>query len=96
MMTTRKGRTSPSSPLPPKRKKDKDLPSNEEIALLTKQFNKLITAKKFGQRPFRRNHSINEEKKDQMICYGCQKCSHIKTDCPNLSKENSKGKDKGR
>ncbi|KAI8563427.1 hypothetical protein RHMOL_Rhmol03G0110500 [Rhododendron molle] len=53
-------------------------------------------ARKFGRRPSRRNHSRNEEKKDQFICYGCQKPRHIKTDCSSLSKEKRKVKDKGK
>ncbi|WP_375619028.1 hypothetical protein, partial [Bartonella sp. AC134YNZD] len=59
--------------------------SDEDMAMLAKRFNKFLK-KKGGRKfqKFRKEESL--KKKEEVICYECNKPGHIKPDCPRLKK----------
>ena len=65
-----------------------DEDSDNDIALLTQKFKKILRKNKF------KNNIKNkfEHKKDQVICYECKKPGHYKNDCPQAKKRTSKKK----
>ena len=65
---------------------DEDL--DEDLALLTRKFKKIIKRNKF------KNDTKNkfEPKKDQVICYECKKPGHYKSECPQAKKRTPKKK----
>ncbi|GAV83812.1 zf-CCHC domain-containing protein/UBN2 domain-containing protein [Cephalotus follicularis] len=53
--------------------------SDDEMALITKRFKKYLAKKKFGT-------SKTETKKEEIICFECNKPGHYKSECPRLKK----------
>jgi hypothetical protein len=58
---------------------------DEEFALFTKKFKKFFRKKQGDKRFPRKTHFKGDSsKKNEIICFGCKKPGHIKSDCPNL------------
>ena len=59
---------------------------NEEFAMISRRIRNLIMKKRRG---FKKQDSSN---KNEVICYGCNKPGHIKSECPKLKKTFKKDK----
>ncbi|GAV59445.1 zf-CCHC domain-containing protein [Cephalotus follicularis] len=61
---------------------------DEDFALFTRKFKKfLANKKKFGGKPNKKFHQKGElSKKEEVICFECNKPGHYKSDCPRLNK----------
>ena len=68
----------------------------EEIALMTRKFQKFLKMKNpFGRRFSKRDENKGESsKKEPLICYKCKKLGHFKNECPQMEKDNMKYKKK--
>jgi hypothetical protein len=68
----------------------------EEIALMTRKFQKFLKMKNpFGIRFSERDENKGESsKKEPLICYKCKKLGHFKNECPQMEKDNMKYKKK--
>ncbi|GAV69299.1 LOW QUALITY PROTEIN: zf-CCHC domain-containing protein/UBN2 domain-containing protein, partial [Cephalotus follicularis] len=62
---------------------------DEELALITRKFKKLLACKKkFGGKPNKKIHQRGESSKlEEVICFECNKPGHYKSDCPRLKKK---------
>ncbi|GAV62619.1 zf-CCHC domain-containing protein/UBN2 domain-containing protein [Cephalotus follicularis] len=61
--------------------------SDDEIALMTRRFKKYLAKKKFGNKHFKKTFpSKTETKKEEIICFECNKPGHYKSECPRLKK----------
>ncbi|GAV71420.1 zf-CCHC domain-containing protein [Cephalotus follicularis] len=70
--------------------------SDEELALITRKFKRfLVSKKKFGGKPNKKNHQKRESSKlEEIICFECNKHGHYKSDCPRLKKREQMQKNK--
>ncbi|GAB2288307.1 hypothetical protein Dimus_037988 [Dionaea muscipula] len=88
---------------------DDESSDDEDIALLSRKLKKLIRSRKakdgrftrkFERKKYHKKDSSSDEdnkkKKDEIICYGCKKPRHIKSECPKekVKKKYFKGKKK--
>ena len=75
---------------------DESTSDDEDIARLTRNFNKFLQRKKrnFNLRRGKKDFK-NSPKTNEPMCYECRKPGHIKPDCPNL-KNNKKEKEDSR
>ena len=74
--------------------KEKEVEEDEDLALITRKFNKFMRGERFRRRRFtsRRDFSKKEssshgdkekwEEKRDLVCFKCKKLGHIKYDCP--------------
>ncbi|GAV67320.1 UBN2 domain-containing protein [Cephalotus follicularis] len=64
-----------------------DEDSDDEMALITRRFKKYWAKKKFGSKHFKKSlPSKSETKKEEIICFECNKPRHCKSECPRLKK----------
>ncbi|GAV59551.1 zf-CCHC domain-containing protein/UBN2 domain-containing protein, partial [Cephalotus follicularis] len=58
-------------------------------SLITRKFKKFLASKKkFGGKPNKKVHQKGEtSKKEEIICFECNKLGHYKSDCPPLKKK---------
>ncbi|GAV66688.1 hypothetical protein CFOL_v3_10198 [Cephalotus follicularis] len=82
-------------------KASKDEESDEdkdEMALLTKRIRRILLDKKnFSKKQLKKfqlkgDSSKNDKEEKEVICYECNKPSHIRPDCPKLKKKKDKNK----
>ncbi|GAV65295.1 DUF4219 domain-containing protein/UBN2 domain-containing protein [Cephalotus follicularis] len=68
---------------------DKDDDDDEDLALFKRKFKKfLANKKKFGGKPNKKFHQKGESsKKEEVICFECNKPGHYKSDYPRLKKK---------
>ncbi len=60
---------------------------DDDIALLTKRFNKFIKKRRFSKNKFRGENKKNfKDTNPEIKCFECKKPGHIKADCPLLKK----------
>ena len=79
--------------------KEKEVEEDEDLALITRKFNKFMRGERFRRRRFtsRRDFSKKEsssngdkkrwEEKRDLVCFKCKKPGHIKYDCPLYKSE---------
>ncbi|GAV68052.1 zf-CCHC domain-containing protein/DUF4219 domain-containing protein/UBN2 domain-containing protein [Cephalotus follicularis] len=61
--------------------------SDDEMALTTRRFKKFLAKKKFGSKHFKKSiPSKSVTKKEEVICFECNKPGHYKSECPRLKK----------
>ncbi|GAV68842.1 zf-CCHC domain-containing protein/UBN2 domain-containing protein, partial [Cephalotus follicularis] len=61
--------------------------SDDEMALITRRFKKYRAKKKFGNKHFKKTFpSKSETKKEEIVCFECNKPGHYKSECPRLKK----------
>ncbi|GAV67542.1 zf-CCHC domain-containing protein/UBN2 domain-containing protein, partial [Cephalotus follicularis] len=61
--------------------------SDDEMALITRRFKKYLAKKKFGSKHFKKTlPSKSETKKEEIICFECNKPGHYKIECPRSMK----------
>ncbi|GAV83913.1 LOW QUALITY PROTEIN: zf-CCHC domain-containing protein/DUF4219 domain-containing protein/UBN2 domain-containing protein, partial [Cephalotus follicularis] len=61
--------------------------SDDEMALITGRFKKYLAKKKFGNKHFKKTlPPKSETKKEEIICFECNKPGHYKSECPRLKK----------
>ncbi|GAV58426.1 zf-CCHC domain-containing protein/DUF4219 domain-containing protein/UBN2 domain-containing protein, partial [Cephalotus follicularis] len=61
--------------------------SDDEMALITRRFKKYLAKKKFGNKHFKKTFpSKSETKKEEIVCFECNKPGHYKSECPRLKK----------
>ncbi|GAV57971.1 zf-CCHC domain-containing protein, partial [Cephalotus follicularis] len=61
--------------------------SDDEMALITRRLKKYLAKKKFGSKHFKKSiPSKSETKKEEIICFECNKPGHYKSECPRLNK----------
>ncbi|GAV66639.1 zf-CCHC domain-containing protein/UBN2 domain-containing protein [Cephalotus follicularis] len=61
--------------------------SDDEMALIIRRFKKYLANKKFGSKHFKKTlPSKSETKKEEIICFECNKPGHYKSECPRLKK----------
>ncbi|GAV71086.1 zf-CCHC domain-containing protein/UBN2 domain-containing protein [Cephalotus follicularis] len=68
---------------------DDDEDDNEDLALITRKLKKILANKrKFGGKPNKKFHQKGEpSKREEIICFECNKPGHYKSDCPRLKKK---------
>ncbi|XP_073103314.1 uncharacterized protein [Elaeis guineensis] len=73
-----------------------DEDQDEEMALITRKFKKLLRKRKQGMRKkfTKGDQSIEKEKDQTPICYECKKLGHFRSECPQLKKGPKKFKKK--
>ncbi|GAV91750.1 zf-CCHC domain-containing protein/UBN2 domain-containing protein [Cephalotus follicularis] len=65
--------------------------SDDEMALITRIFKKFLAKKKFGGKNVKKSTpSKSETKKEEIICFECNKPGHYKSECPRLKKDKKK------
>ncbi|GAV62025.1 zf-CCHC domain-containing protein/DUF4219 domain-containing protein/UBN2 domain-containing protein [Cephalotus follicularis] len=61
--------------------------SDDEMALITRRFKTFLAKKKFGSKNLKKSTlSKSETKKEEIICFECNKSGHYKSECPRLKK----------
>ena len=85
---------------------EKQSEEDEDLALITRKFNKFMRGERFRGRRFtsRRDFSKKEssshgdkekwEEKRDLVCFKCKKLGHIKYDCPPYKSEAKRRKKK--
>ncbi|GAV85616.1 zf-CCHC domain-containing protein/UBN2 domain-containing protein, partial [Cephalotus follicularis] len=64
-----------------------DEDSDDEMPLITRRFKKYWAKMKFGSKHFKKSlPSKSETKKEEIICFECNKPGHYKSECPRLKK----------
>ncbi|GAV67549.1 DUF4219 domain-containing protein/UBN2 domain-containing protein, partial [Cephalotus follicularis] len=64
-----------------------DEDSDDEMALIARRFKKYLAKKKFGNKHFKKTlPSKSETKKEEIICFKCNKPGHYKSESPRLKK----------
>ncbi|XP_038984472.1 uncharacterized protein LOC120111489 [Phoenix dactylifera] len=70
---------------------------DEEITLLTRKFRRIFI-KKYGNKNSNKRYNYHSQKGDQnmqeIVCYGCNKAGHIKSECPYAKKKKEEKKKK--
>ncbi|GAV57702.1 zf-CCHC domain-containing protein/UBN2 domain-containing protein [Cephalotus follicularis] len=68
---------------------DDDDDDNEDLALITRKLKKILANKrKFGGKPNKKFHQKGDpSKREEIICFECNKPGHYKSDCPRLKKK---------
>ncbi|GAV90807.1 zf-CCHC domain-containing protein/UBN2 domain-containing protein, partial [Cephalotus follicularis] len=65
-----------------------DEESDDEMDLITRRFKKYLAKKKFGNKHFKKTFpSKSKTKKEEIVCFECNKPGHYKSECPRLKKE---------
>ncbi|KAG6662103.1 hypothetical protein CIPAW_03G219700 [Carya illinoinensis] len=82
--------------VPHESKSDEDEEKNdkaEEVAIITRRIQILLKKNKtLPRKSFKKFFKKDLDKNDILICYKCNKPSHIKPDCPLVKKDRNKGK----
>ncbi|GAV66026.1 zf-CCHC domain-containing protein/UBN2 domain-containing protein [Cephalotus follicularis] len=61
--------------------------SDDEMALITRRFKRFLAKKKFGSKNLKKSTpSKSKTKKEEIICFECNKSGHYKSECPRLKK----------
>ncbi|GAV73685.1 LOW QUALITY PROTEIN: zf-CCHC domain-containing protein/DUF4219 domain-containing protein/UBN2 domain-containing protein, partial [Cephalotus follicularis] len=69
--------------------------NSELVRKILRKFKKfLANKKKFGAKPNKKFHQKGESRKEEVICFECNKSGHYKSDCPRLKKKESMKKKK--
>ncbi|GAV57969.1 zf-CCHC domain-containing protein/DUF4219 domain-containing protein/UBN2 domain-containing protein, partial [Cephalotus follicularis] len=61
--------------------------NSEMVRKILRRFKKYLAKKKFGNKQFKKTFpSKSETKKEEIICFECNKPGHYKSECPRLKK----------